>query len=140
MARCWWCHKTIDKRKKRHPDMDQFGHSPPIEHQLRYLLTCVGCSLAPVVIVALLPDPLHASLVPLAALFGAYAFMFGIALLLYGMEVLWRLLRPKRDAPLRCPVCHTIEQPYRRFFADRIAPALIRAHCPECHERWIARG
>ncbi|HEX6287645.1 MAG TPA: hypothetical protein VFZ66_00570 [Herpetosiphonaceae bacterium] len=119
--------------------MDRYNHSLHIVDQLRYLVTSLACSLGPVVLIALLPEPWHSSFLPLAALFGAYSFMFVLAILLYALEQLWRLLRRPANAPIACPACHTIDQPYRPFYVARVAPLIVRIHCPECHERWIER-
>jgi hypothetical protein len=119
--------------------MDCYNHSIQIVDQLRYLLTSMCCSLGPVIVIALLPEPWHTSFLPLAALLGAYSFMFVLALLLYGLEQVWSLLRRPSSQELVCPICHTIEQPYRRFHVVRVAPMIVRIYCPECHERWIER-
>ena len=122
-----------------HP-LDRIPYPPQIDNQLRYLVTAASCSLVPVVAIALLPDPLHSSLLPIAALLGAHGFMYVLALLLCGIERAWQLVRPARSQVIRCPVCYTVDQPYRRFFVARITPQLVRVHCPECHERWVTRG
>lgn len=117
--------------------MNWLSPSPQIGSQKRYILTSFICSALPVIVIAWLPEPWHSSLLPLAALFGAYAFMFGLGLLLYGIEWLWRLVRPHALPEICCPLCHTREQPYRPFYVTRIAPHLLRVHCPECQEHWI---
>lgn len=119
--------------------MNNFRHSPQIENQRRYLTIAGGCSMTPVLVVLLLPEPWQTSLLPIVAIFGAYSLLYGIALFLLAIEWLWRTLRRPTDAGIRCPICHTAEQPYRLFFVNRVAPQLVRIHCPECHERWLER-
>jgi hypothetical protein len=97
------------------------------------------CTVGPVIVIALLPEPWHSSFLPLASLLGTYGFMFVLALLLYGLERAWRLLRRPALAQICCPACHTREQSYRPFYVVRVAPLIVRIHCPECHERWIQR-
>jgi hypothetical protein len=121
------------------PNLDLFHSGPRIDNQLRYLLTGTGCSLLPLMVTLLLPDPWQSALLPLALLFGSYGALFGLALFLYALAWLWRLVRPA-PTELRCPVCFTTDRPYRPFFVDRLAPTLVRVHCPECHERWLERG
>lgn len=117
---------------------DVFYSSPRIDNQLRYLLVATACPLLPLVAMLLLPDPWRGSLMPFAMIFGSYVLYYGFALILYALSSLWRILRrPPTD--LRCPVCCTVERSYRTFFVDRVAPGLMRVHCPECHERWFER-
>lgn len=117
--------------------MDRYDSPLQSVDQFRYLMTSMGCSLAPVIVIAMLPEPWHTSFLPLAALFGAYSMMFVLALILHGIEQLWRLLHRRATGEICCPVCHTIEQPYRTFHVVRVARLIVRIHCPECHERWI---
>jgi hypothetical protein len=119
--------------------MDRYESSLHIVDQFRYLAVSLICTIAPVVLIAVLPEPWHTSFLPLAALFGAYSMMFALALLLHGIEQLWKLVRRRRSGEICCPVCHTIEQPYRPFHVVRVARVIVRVHCPECHERWIER-
>ena len=124
----------------RQRPLNQWDYSPDIDNQFRYLVTSWLCSLIPLTIIVLLPDPLHTSLLPFGALFGAQAFLYTLGLSLYGLEWLWRLIRPVRPQRVRCPVCHAVEHAYRPFYAMRISPELLRMYCPECHERWTERG
>lgn len=119
--------------------MNNFGHSPQIQNQGRYLTIAMICSITPALVVLLLPEPWRSSLLPIVAIFGAYSLLYALALLLLAVEWLWRMLRRPSNAGIRCPVCHTTEQSYRRFFVNRLAPQLVRIHCPECHERWLER-
>lgn len=117
--------------------MDRFNSPIQVVDQFRYLVISMVCSLTPVILIAVLPEPWHTSFLPLAALFGAYSMMFILALMLYGLERLWLLLRRRATNQIICPVCHTTEQPYRPFHVVRVARLIVRVHCPECHERWI---
>lgn len=119
--------------------MRNHRHVHEMFNQRRYLTVAFVTSAAPIAVVLLLPEPLRTSLMPIVAIFGAYSMLYGLAVLLMAVEWLWRLLRPTRSAELRCPTCHTLEVPYRRFFVNRIAAHLVRIQCPECHERWIER-
>lgn len=119
--------------------MNNFRHSPQIDNQRRYLTVAATCSALPALVVLLLPEPWHSALLPIVAIFGAYGLLYGLALLLVALEWLCQSLRRPANASIRCPICHTSEQPYRRFFVGRITPQLVRIHCPECHERWIER-
>lgn len=121
--------------------MDRYSDQSTATSQLGYLLTSFVCSAVPALIGVLLPEPWHTSLLPLAALSGAYACMFALGLIFYGIEWLWRL-RPWRAQqgalpPLRCPACRTVEQPYAAFYVARVGPYTLRVHCPECNERWF---
>lgn len=121
--------------------MDRFSEQPKATHQLGYLLTSFVCSTVPAVLCAVLPEPWHTSLLPIAALFGAYAAMFALGLIFYGVEWLWRLrpwrLRQNSVPALRCPACRTVEQLHTRFYVVRVGPYTLRVHCPECQERWF---
>jgi hypothetical protein len=119
--------------------MDRYDSALHIIDQIRYLAISLISTGAPVILIAMLPEPWHSSFLPLAALFGAYSMMFALALLLHGIEQLWKLLRGPGNEDISCPVCHTIEQPYRPFHVVRVARMIVRVHCPECHERWIER-
>jgi hypothetical protein len=119
--------------------MNNFGGSPEIANQRRYLTVALTCSGVPVVVVTLLPEPLRSAMMPIVAVFGAYAFLYGLALLLLGLEWLWKILRKPSNAIISCPACHTREDVYRRFFVSRVTPHIMRIHCPECHERWMER-
>ena len=121
--------------------MDGWSQQPQTNNELGYLLTAFACSFTPALVCALLPEPWHTSLLPLAALFGAYACMFALGLALYAIEQLWRL-RPWRVREgalpaLRCPACRMIEQHYAPFYVVRVGPYTLRVHCPECQERWF---
>lgn len=123
--------------------MDEWSRSPQITDQVRYMITSFVCSTTPVIVIALLPDPWHTSLLPIAVLFGAYGLMFGLGLVFSVVEWLWRvcrvpLARLRGEVPvLRCPACQTVEQRTRPFYVVRVAPRMLRVHCPECHERWL---
>lgn len=119
--------------------MDGYSSQPSTDNELGYLLTSFACSAAPTVICALLPEPWHTSLLPLAALFGGYACMFALGLVFYGIAWAWRL-RPWRPQPvpaLRCPACRSSEQTYAPFYVVRIGPHTLRVHCAQCNERWF---
>jgi hypothetical protein len=121
--------------------MDRFSDPSQTTNELGYMLTSFGCSAAPALICALLPEPWHTSLLPIAALFGAYAAMFALGLLFYSIERLWQLrpwrMRRAAVAALRCPACRSVEQPYAPFYVVRVGPYTLRVHCPECNERWF---
>ena len=119
--------------------MRNYRHAAEMFNQRRYLTVAFACSAAPIAVVLILPEPLRSSLMPIVAIFGAYSSLYGLALLLMGIEWLWGVLRPRRDAAIRCPTCRTVEVSYRRFFVNRIGAHLVRVQCPECHERWIER-
>ena len=121
--------------------MDERGGRAQPANQFGYLLTSFACSVVLPLVCAVLPEPWHTSLLPLAALFGGYALMFALGLILYGLEWLWQR-RPWRThetalPPLRCPACRSVEQHYAPFYVVRVGPHTLRVHCSECSERWF---
>ncbi len=119
--------------------MNNFSGSPHITNQRRYLTVAVSCSVVPILLIVLLPEPLRSRVLPIAAVFVPHALLYGLAFLLLGLEWVWNILRKPSSPIISCPACHTTEEPYRRFFVTRVTSQIVRVHCPECHERWMER-
>lgn len=119
------------------PPLPQPRSSPATDQPARFFSTMIICSVAPLVIALLLPQPWRDAFLPLGEFMLAFVFFFGLALLLHGLSLLWNVVRPRHKERLVCPVCHTYEQGRLRFDVVRIAPAIYRLHCPECGERWV---
>ncbi len=111
----------------------------PTEDPVRFYGTMVVCASLPLAVALLLPEPWFSAFVPLAAFILIFGFFFGFALLLHGLSVVWRLLRPHHATPFQCPSCLMSEEPAFPFVVVRVAPAIFRVRCRQCGDRWIER-